>query len=196
MKKKFLLITIAILFLNCTRNGGPTAQVKGTFTDKRDGQVYNTIKIGTQTWMAENLKWNAGKGCWSYNWQKYGYLYNWETAKKSCPMGWHLPSDEEWTKLTTYLGESNAGYKMRSKDGWLQNSNGSNSSGFTALPGGYRDPSGEFYAKDCSGYFWSATQVNAETAYYRSVYRAESKVNRAYFYSKATGLSVRCVRDY
>ena len=110
-------------------------------TDKRDGKTYKTVKIGTQEWMAENLAYKPSSGnYWAYdddnsNVAKYGYLYDWETAKKVCPSGWHLPSDEEWTTLTDYLGgEDVAGTKMKSTSGWKEDGNGTNESGFSALP--------------------------------------------------------------
>jgi len=90
----------------------PTPQT-GTFIDSRDGKTYKTVKIGDQWWMAENLAYDTGGGCWAYenyksNLEIYGYLYTWGTAKNACPDGWHLPSDEEWTELEVYL--QNNGY--------------------------------------------------------------------------------------
>ena len=80
-----------------------------TFTDLRDGKTYKTVKIGTQTWMAENLAYKAINGCWAYNndennISKYGLLYNNETAIIACPSGWHLPSEKELEILINYLG--------------------------------------------------------------------------------------------
>ena len=87
--------------------------------------------------MAENLAYKASSGCWAYNNDqnnvaKYGYLYNWETAKVVCPAGWHLPTNDEWTTLENYLGgEAVAGNKLKSATGW----DGTNESGFSAFLG-------------------------------------------------------------
>jgi uncharacterized protein (TIGR02145 family) len=115
MKNRSFLLTLAIVFIALSS----LAQEAGTFTDPRDGKTYNTIKIGTQTWMAENLAYKAGNGCWAYddnpeNVAKYGYLYYYETAKTVCPEGWHLPGDMEWNILVKYLGgDKVAGGKLK-----------------------------------------------------------------------------------
>jgi len=90
-----------------------------------NGKAYKTVKIGDQEWMAENLAFRPSSGkYWSYNKSKsnvtkYGYLYDWETSQNVCPAGWHLPSDEEWTVLTDFLGgNEKAGIKMKSTSGW------------------------------------------------------------------------------
>jgi len=140
MKKKTLLLTIAFFPIVLSLS----AQEKGTFTDSRDGKTYKTVKIGTQTWTAENLAFKSNNGCWAYddevaNAAIYGYLYNWETAKAACPKGWHLPSVEEWTILVNYLGgDSIAGGKLKAigTTYWTApNAGASNQSVFSALPG-------------------------------------------------------------
>jgi uncharacterized protein (TIGR02145 family) len=124
----------------------------GYFTDFRDDQKYQIVKIGAQIWMAENLRYKMPGGCWAYenneeNAKKYGYLYNLETVKNACPKGWHLPSDEEWITLVSYLGgEDSAGGKMKATSDWkMPNKGATNESGFNALPAGSRRDDGSFY---------------------------------------------------
>jgi len=155
--------------------GGST----GTFTDPRDDQTYTTIDIGSQTWFAENLNYNTGDGnnnSWCYdnngsNCDIYGRLYTWEAATSACPDGWHLPSDDEWTTLIDFLGgEDVAGGKMKETGTthWNSpNAGATNSSGFTALPGGYRSTNGGFYDRGSFGIWWSATE-------YSSTFRLQS----------------------
>jgi len=197
MRNKSLLMTIAISLIAMSS----FAQVKGTFTDSRDGKIYITVKIGTQTWMAENLAYEARRGCWAYdnnatNVAKYGYLYDWETAKTVCPTGWHLPTDDEWTTLTTYLGgEAFSGEKMKSTRGWFENGNGTNTSGFSALPGGYRSKYDTFDNVGSYGYWWSSTESYAATAWNWYICCKYSYVDR-FSYNKSLGHSVRCIRDF
>lgn len=173
----------------------------GQITDKRDGKSYKTIKIGSQVWMAENLAYKPGSGnYWAYgvdssNVAKYGYLYEWETAKNVCPFGWHLPSEAEWTTLTDYLGgEDVAGTKMKSTSGWKEDGNGTNESGFNGLPGGFRGSSGSYSLSLSLGSWWSSSQSDSNNAWARYLYYAFSFVSRHYYY-KAGGLSVRCIKD-
>jgi uncharacterized protein (TIGR02145 family) len=149
MRNKYLLLTVVVLNIAmCSM-----AQMAGTFKDSRDGKTYKTVKIGTQTWMANNLAFKASSGCCAYDNNKnnvaiYGYLYNWETAKNVCPTGWHLPSDEEWTTLITNTGGVyTAGTKLKEAGikHWAEpNTGATNQSGFTALPGGGRQEDGQF----------------------------------------------------
>jgi len=117
-----------------------------TFTDSRDGKVYKTVKIGKQTWMAENLNYNANDSkCYGNNidnCDKYGRLYNWYTANRACPKGWHLPKKEEWQALVDFAGgDKIAGLRLKAKKDWNSShnkklGNGTDSYGFAALPGG------------------------------------------------------------
>jgi uncharacterized protein (TIGR02145 family) len=194
-----------------------------------DGNTYNTVQIGNQVWMSENLKtsryrnggsipyvvgntdWQALRtGAWSYydhdaaNDAIYGKLYNWYTTLGDtlCPTGWHVPTDAEWTTLTNYLGgEYVAGGKMKSTGITYWNSpnySATNESGFSALPGGYRDGSGDV-SYDIRGiaFFWSATESRTLYAWDRKLYAVSNDVERNYsvYYPKTSGFSVRCLKD-
>ncbi len=183
--------TIALLLI-CTAT---FAQQKGTFTDSQDRKTYKTVKIGTQTWMAENLNYDAsGSVCYennSANCEKYGRLYNWETALKACPKGWHLPSKDEYEVLDKAVGGENlAGKKLKSKSGW----NGTDEFGFSALPGGSGYSNGNFYTVGYGGYWWSSTEGSSFSAYYRDM---NYDLEHAYWdsISKDYLFSVRCVQD-
>jgi uncharacterized protein (TIGR02145 family) len=195
----------------------------GTITDN-DGNMYYTVTIGSQVWMAENLKttkYNDGTDipnvtdvnqwanlytpayCWYNNdigyKETYGALYNFYTVNtgKLCPAGWHIPTDAEWSTLTDYLGESVAGSKLKETGTthWYKpNTGATNETGFTALPGGYRHHDGNFYAIDYLGQWWSSTEYITTYAYGRSMYTLNSDVYR-YYNSKEMGSYVRCVKD-
>jgi uncharacterized protein (TIGR02145 family) len=176
------------------------------------GQSYKSVKIGEQTWMAENLNYNVEDSkCYENkpaNCEKYGRLYNWETAKKVCPSGWHLPSNEEWDKLYRFADGSNgtespykskiAGKFLKSKEGWNDNDgksgNGLDVFGFSALPGGYGNSGGSFNYVGNLSYWWSASASSSSGAYYRDMgYNDETA--GWYSYGKSSLYSVRCVRD-
>lgn len=196
MKNKSLLTSILILFIEMFS----VAQVTGAFTDSRDSKTYKSVKIGTQTWMAENLNY-LSENSWCYDnnssyGSKCGRLYDYETAKKVCPSGWHLPSDAEWTILTDNLGgEGVAGDKMKSTVIWDNNGNGYNSSGFTGLPGGFRSHNGAFSSIRILGFWWSSTESNTYSAWYRYLSYDDGEVGRSSGSQKLDGLSVRCLRD-
>jgi len=161
MRNKSLLLTVVILNIAMCS----LAQVSGTFKDSRDGKTYKTVKIGTQTWLANNLAFKASSGCYEYDNNKansttFGYLYTWETAKKVCPTGWHLPSMAEWTTLITNTGGENTAGKKLKEAGikhWAEpNTGATNQSGFTALPGGGRQEDGQFTQLNVDGNWWTS----------------------------------------
>jgi len=171
------------------------------FTDARDGKTYQTIRIGDQTWMAENLAYNTGDGCWAYDDNAnyaaiYGYLYNWETAKNVSPVGWHLPSDEEWKTLITYLGgEKVSAVKLKETGSvhWARpNTDATNESGFTALPGGLKGHRGAFGNIGEYGYWWSSSESDTYNAW--AIYLGVNYVSIGQWGSYH-GFSVRCIRD-
>jgi len=144
------------------------------------------------------------------NYDTYGVLYNWPAVMTEdiCPSGWHIPSDGEWQTMEISLGMSEAqasstgdrgtdeGNQMKSASGWNDyngsTGNGSNSSGFTGLPGGYRQ-SGDFYSNGNVGLWWSASESGSDS-WGRGLFNGNSKVTRN-SYSQSRGLSARCVKD-
>ena len=172
---------------------------QSSFTDSRDGKTYKWVKIGNQTWMAENLNYNAsGSKCYDGNEDnctRYGRLYNWATAIDVCPSGWHLPSDEEWTILENHIGGSSiAGKKLKSSSGWSEGGDGTDNYGFSALPGG-RYSEGKFGYAGNYGSWWSTTESNANNAYMRTLrYDYSNDILRG-AYNKSQFFSVRCLKD-
>ncbi|MCL2260863.1 MAG: fibrobacter succinogenes major paralogous domain-containing protein [Fibromonadales bacterium] len=174
-------------------------------------ESYEAVLIGTQTWMAQNLNYDAdGSKCYNNsepNCSTYGRLYNWATAMANsasssanpsgvqgvCPAGWHIPSDAEWTALTTAVG-SNPGAKLKAASGWNSSGNGTDDYGFSALPGGNGISSGLFNNVGYRGLWWSSTEGNASNAYYWGMIYNDSDVSR-YDFSKTSLYSVRCVQD-
>jgi uncharacterized protein (TIGR02145 family) len=207
--RKIIKTTVALLTM---LNIAAFAQQKGTFKDTRDGKTYKTVKIGDLTWMAENLNYNAEGSKWyknePANCTKYGRLYNWETVKKACPSGWHLPSEEEWDKLMRYVDGTSgtespyrsetAGKYLKSREGWNdyegRTGNGEDKFGFSALPGGFGGSDGYFYDVGYNGGWWSASEGSSDSAYGRYVhYRYESA--NWYYGDKFILQSVRCLQD-
>lgn len=215
----------------------------GSFTDPRDGNIYSTVNIGNQVWMAENLKYlpyltgpdyspseslnyyvydyygntiEEAKATTNYN--DYGVLYNWTAAmagftssetnpsgiQGACPDGWHLPSDSEWIQLVDYLGgPRKAGEKMKDKSEiyWYSTGSdygaiGTNESGFTALPGGYRASSISlsFERRRQKGFWWSSTEWNNTNVIAHHLDYKYAQIQRDY-YSKSDGYSIRCVKN-
>lgn len=199
MKNKSLFLTMAVLIAGMTS----LAQVSGTFTDSRDGKVYKTVTIGTQTWMAENLAYQAKRGCWAYNNDQenvktYGYLYTWESAKKACPAGWHLATKDEWSVLATHLGgEETAAEKLKEPGTthWMKPvSAATNASGFTCLPGGFRNDTGDFYNLGLMFFCWCSTEEDSEKANQVIIYSHTKRFTISYI-EKNNAFSARCVKD-
>ena len=168
-------------------------------TDSRDGKTYRIVKIGTQIWMAENLDYAAeGSKCYdneSANCEIYGHLYNWNTAKKSCPSGWHLPSKNEWEVLDKAVGgQEVAGKNLKANSGWNYDGNGTDEFDFSALPGGHGNSDGGFFYVGGTGNWWSATDGGASLAYLRGI-NSSSNVDGGYNY-KSNLFSVRCVQNH
>jgi len=204
----------------------------GTTVTDLSGNGYNTVTIGTQTWMAENLKttkyndnsdillvedaeawagFSKPAYCWydneeANNKATYGALYNWYTVNtgKLCPTGWHVPTDSEWKTLEMYLGmtqqqadatewrETDQGTQLKNISGWNSGENGTNTSGFSALPGGSRYYYGMFADIGYSGSWWSSIENDSNNAWFRSLSNFFGYVNR-YNSDKRNGFSVRCL---
>lgn len=190
-----------------------------------DNNYYHTVTIGTQTWMAENLKTTHTRAdsvlilaqtnvAWSgattscYTWYNndavtnkpvYGAIYNWYSASlySICPEGWHVPTTAEWTTLINYLGGVTvAGDKMKETGNshWTGTNTGTNSSGFTGLPGGRRMENGTFTGIGQYGEWWSSTQYNSTTGTNITISYND---NTIYTYNplKTRGYSVRCIKN-
>ncbi len=161
------------------------------FKDHRDGKLYKTVKIGNQVWMAENLNYDAGNGSWCYadsssNCEKYGRLYDWETAKNAATKGWHLPSKSELDTLYNYLGGTYKNvYQQIIPDG---------SSGFNVIFGGWRHNS---YAYNIDGnytYFWASTEDGSSRAYFLSINSHHQGVSMGVA-NRSMAFSVRLIKD-
>ena len=186
------------------------------------GYDYETVQIGEQCWFAENLRIESYEngdaipaGLNSSEWtsttsgatviydgnasnlEAYGRLYNWhavDDARSLCPSTWRIPSDGDWTILTDFLGGAAvAGGQMKTTYGWNGDGNGTNSSGFSGLPGGSFASNGNFNLGGSSGYWWSASPYGS-SAWYRIVSYNDEAVTRNFAYQR-NGYSVRCVRD-
>lgn len=185
--------------ITVTNGGGGT----GTYTDLRDGQTYNTIEIGSQTWFAENLNYTTANSWWynnsSVNGAVYGRLYTWEAALTACPSGWKLPNEEEWLILKEFLGGIEvAGGKMKETGltHWEDpNTGATNESGFTGLPGGiWKEFNGEFDNIGISGNWWSMSEYTSTRAWNANLVYNHAKM---FWYAndKVNGMSVRCLKE-
>jgi len=176
-----------------------------SFTDPRDGRVYKTVKIGNQVWLAENFRYNCG-GSYAYgddgkNVKKYGRLYTWQVAMKCAPKGWHLPTNEEFAQLKSWVdaySDNAVGTALKSTtDDWEDDEGtpkGTDEFGFCALPAGYRCCNGVFDSLGSYAYFWSASESGSDGAYCRSLDYCDEGFNENWRL-KQYAFSVRFVRD-
>ena len=211
-----MMATMSVLITGCVRDPNPEF---GTMTDARDGETYQTVKLGDQTWLAQDLNYETDNS-WCYQddpaqCEIYGRLYDWEAAMDACPDGWHLASDEEWSTLINYLDpradpdadmeESRVAGGMMKETGtkedgtglWRRpNTGATNVSGFSALPGGTRFNSGFFNMLGQHAFFWTATEYDADYAWTRMLDYGQAGIfrdNKAI--PKDYGVAVRCLMD-
>ena len=188
-----------------------------------DSQKIKTVKIGNQTWMAENLNteyfsngdpipyaeskedWDEAaensQPAWCYydndpqNGKRFGRLYNWYAVNDSrgiAPSGWRVASDEDWDELAETLGDEEVGKKIKSKQGWNEDGNGTDEVGFNALPGGLRDIDGKFGYIGEACYFWTSTEYSEENAADRFLNHDEDEID-SYDLGKSSGYYIRCI---
>ena len=181
----------------------------GTMTDERDGKVYRTVKIGNQVWMAENLNYydstnlNIKEASWCYGKSDNkdsstcdvtGRLYTWAAAITVCPSDWRLPSDADWDSLFSVVGGRSGGRNLKSLTGWYGDGGGTDSFGFSAIPGGHKYDGGAFFSVGIYAYFWSSTEREDGKVRGMSLYYSYDDMT-PYIIDKNVAYSVRCVRD-
>ena len=193
--------------------------IEGSFTDPRDGQVYKTTTIGSQTWMAQNLNYEtANSFCYNKdfaNCSKYGRLYSWaaavgqpedscgygtlcyfeEKVQGVCPPDWHLPALAEFELLFSTIGDkAHTAKKLKNSSGWNYSGNGTNNYGFSALPSGYRYVNGHFLDEGNATFFWcSETDGNYFACGINMIF-SDDYITVS-FESKSDAFPVRCIKD-
>jgi len=229
MKTNFTLIIACALLLN---SFAVKAQVKDV-----DGNSYPTVKIGKQTWMAVNLRVTKlndgtpienvqGGEAWgklstsAFSWyenddekakETYGALYNWHAVQtgKVCPVGWHVPSNDEWGELAEFISKKmgkynkvgdeweNVGGHLKSKTDWKNDGQGTDDFGFNAVPAGNVTHGGGYFGERGLGvHFWSSNEgVNNKSAAFNQFLYYDTQNLKNLLNYKVTGFSVRCVED-
>ncbi len=191
MKRILSLLFLGGLFLSLSG--------QGKFTDPRDGNVYKTITVKGVTWMTDNLRYKASKGAYYFdndpnNVPIYGILYEWKTALKVCPVGWHLPSGKEFQALVNFYTQDET-WKNKASD----------TTSFRIQLAGMQDYEGTFTEMDESGYYWTSTEYDKDNAEYFSylviidtpvidISRKED-IEDIHGVEKSNKYSVRCVKD-
>jgi uncharacterized protein (TIGR02145 family) len=185
----------------------PPVVAPNYFTDQRDGQIYYFKQIGTQVWMTSNLNYNTPDS-WCNddnldNCGTYGRLYNFSSALTAAPLGWHIPTSNEWKTLLDYLeGSSIAGGKMKDNIYWdAPNTGATNSSGFNAIGGGYRGPDGASgYGRPTRRAFWWGIDYQSIASHMYLSYNSEEAILTTpeeidQPHEKTYGYSIRCIKD-
>lgn len=221
MKKIFLLILGITLVYSCSTSTDSNGNTNTTVTDI-DGNIYETVAICNKNWTTTNLnvskyrngdiipqvtdasQWAAlTTGAWCYYGNisliSYGKLYNWYAVidpRGLAPVGYHIPSDAEWTSLTTCLGsEAGGALKDTGTIDWTSpNTGATNSSGFTGLPGGGRIFGGSFFYFGNGGDWWSTSEFNTTYAWGSHMDYSNVVLDRVSNF-KTFGFSVRCIKD-
>ncbi len=205
--KTNIIILLILLFAPMGIHAQDTTNGQsGSFEDLRDHQTYRWIRIGAQTWMAQNLNFEAAKGSFCYNLDSsncrvYGRLYEWSIAQKICPGGWHLPTDQEWKVLSVFLDDQ-AGEKM--KEVGTEHWNGPDAvvrgeSGFNALAAGCKsvDPNGrtQFIGLGDFAYYWTSSTATPVTKAWSRYITSADDILHPFENWKIWGYSIRCVKD-
>ena len=208
---------LLLLMISCKKDDTNKAETSNDITDI-DGNIYHSVTIGTQVWMLENLKttryrngdpilnvsdsaqW-ANSTASAYceynnnhnNFTVYGNLYNWYAVTDSrniAPKGWHVPTGSEYIVLSQFIEQKAGKLKETGTVHWVYNQGTDNSSGFTALPGGFRNNDGSFRFLGHNAYFWTSAS-NAFAWQLAEIDMVMSNID----YPKNTGISVRCIKD-
>lgn len=208
----FLIVWLGILQACQPDNGASTAPCTTEWTDPRDGEVYCTTTIGSQRWLAQNLRHNQSGAFVNPKFdQADGRLYTHAAALQACPPGWHLPTDAEWQQLEASLGLTTAqqqatgyrgsdqGTRLKNGSGWDTDSTalqGTDAEGFRALPTGEYNPSyGPYFGYGQQAHFWTATPSDTSGGIWvRVLHIDQAGIGRTYR-SQQMGLACRCVED-
>ncbi len=217
MKTLLNFSLLTLILISACKKESPTSinQVAYQVTDI-DGNKYDTVRIGSQVWLKQNLttthfrngdsinelvdsaSWvNAQSGAWCYPYGDsagYGKLYNWYAAtdlRGIAPSGWHVPSDSDWTVLMNYVND-NSGHLKSTNDWIYSNYEGDNLTGFTALPAGYR-ASGIYSYEGYYAFFWTTSSEYSNGIFFHLDY-GDSFTTESNF-GKSFGFSIRCIQD-
>ena len=172
----------------------------GELVDDRNGQIYKTVKIDDQWWMAENLNFKTDSSfCFDHeerNCTMYGRLYTWAAASSACPSGWHLPSVTEFENLFTAVGgSSTGGLKLKATSSWYDGGNGTDDFGFSAISTGIMDYDMNYHFREGNNaFFWSSSENDPNNALFMSLLYDKDIADLSSHF-KSFGVAVRCIKD-